>query len=189
MTWKSQLRRASFRGVQFHVRDRTFKTGRSIKVHEFPKRDSPFPEDMGKDTRKWTVDAYLIGDDYMGRRDRLVAACERKGPGSYIDHWGRSGLVVCEGCELKEASEEGRVARFQLSFIEAGGGAAPVSIVATAAGLAGAATGLASAAISQAARLGVVAQTQASLSVALKLPVSGLPVALSARVSGSVLGR
>ena len=139
MTWKAGLRRASFRGVAFHVRDRGLATGREIKNHEFPKRNTNFPEDMGKKTRTFSIDAYVIGDDYMSRRDALLAACEREGAGSYVDHWGRSQRVVCTGCDLKETSDEGRMARFSLSFLDAGAGAMPVAVMAAAAMLSGSA--------------------------------------------------
>jgi len=146
--WKKGLRNASFRGVRFETRDRELESGRRIALHEYPKRDTPFPEDMGKATREFSVDAYVIGDDYMSRRDRLVKACERVGPGTYTDHWGVSQRVVCRKIELKETSHEGRMCRFQLRFIEAGDGAsAPTGIAATAVQLAGAASKLVSAAV------------------------------------------
>jgi prophage DNA circulation protein len=143
VTWRENLRPASFRGVQFHVRDRGLSTGREIHNHEYPKRNSNFPEDMGKKTRTFSVDAYVLGDDYMSKRDALFRACEREGAAQFVDHWGKSQRVVCTGCELKETSDEGRIARFSLSFMEAGAGAMPLAIVATAARLAGAAGGAA----------------------------------------------
>jgi len=145
--WKAGLRNASFRGVQFHVVDRDFESGRRIHNHEYPKRNSNFPEDMGKSTREFSVEAYVIGDDYMNRRNRLVAACEQEGPGSYVDHWGITQKVVCTKIKLGESSEEGRMCRFRLDFIEAGSGNfAPVAIAATAAQLTTAAGALAAAA-------------------------------------------
>lgn len=147
--WKRGLRNASFRGVQFHARDRDLETGRRIALHEYPKRDTPFPEDMGKATRVFSVDAYVIGEDYMSRRDRLLKACERVGGGSYVDHWGVSQRVVCQRCRLIETNHEGRMARFSLEFIEDGGSASasPFGIAATAMQLAGAASSLVSAAV------------------------------------------
>lgn len=147
--WKRGLRRASFRGVQFHVQERELEGGRRLHNHEYPKRDDNFPEDMGRATREYSVDAYLIGDDYMARRDRLVDACERKGSGSYVDHWGRSDRVACRRFRLIEENEEGRMCCFRLDFLRDPGpvSASPVSIAATAAQLAGAAKGLVAAAV------------------------------------------
>lgn len=147
--WKRGLRRASFRGVRFEVRDRELESGRRLAIHEYPKRNTPFPEDMGKATREFGVDAYVIGDDYMSRRDSLLKACEREGAGSYVDHWGVSQRVKCRRIRLMETSEAGRMCRFSIDFVEAGeGGAAPFGIAATAVQLAGASSALISAAVS-----------------------------------------
>lgn len=147
MTWKQGLRRASFRGVEFHVDDRKLGTGRRIHNHEFPKRNTNFPEDMGKKTRTYHVDAYLVGDDYMSRRDRLVQACEREGPGQLVDHWGRNQQAVCTKCDLVETRRDGRFCRFSLEFLEAGGSRMPAASAATAAQLITAAQGLIAAAL------------------------------------------
>lgn len=148
--WKAGLRNASFRGVRFETRDRDLESGRRIALHEYPKRDTPFPEDMGKATRRFSVDAYVIGDDYMSRRNQLVKACEREGAGSYVDHWGVSQRVVCESIRLIETNQEGRMCRFRLDFIEAGGGASsasPIAIAATAVQLSTSAEALVAAAV------------------------------------------
>jgi prophage DNA circulation protein len=138
--WTKNLRRASFRGVQFHVEARELAGGRRIHNHEYPKRNQNFPEDMGRKTRQFTVEAYVIGDDYMSRRDRLIQACENEGEGSYVDHWGINQKVKCEDFSVSESSDEGRICRIQLKFIEsAAGNFAPVAIAATANQLGGAA--------------------------------------------------
>ncbi len=120
MSWKDSLRPGSFRGVPFHTEDRSAKTGRRIALHEYPKRDLPFPEDMGRDTRKFSVKVYLVGEDYMSARERLMEACEEAGPGRYVDHWRGEIQVVLEACDLQEHNHQGRYCSFSLSFIEAG---------------------------------------------------------------------
>ena len=147
MTWRDNLRPASFRGVAFHVDDRKLDSGRRLVVHEFPKRNTPYPEDMGKRARRYTVEAYLVGDDYMARRDALMSACERSGTGQYRDHWGRSQSVVCDKVTLLETRNDGRYCRVSMAFVEAGAGALPVGIAATAAQLATTAGALSSAAM------------------------------------------
>lgn len=149
MSWRDNLRPASFGGVRFHTRDRKDAGGHRIKNHEYPKRDINFPEEMGRATRKWSVDAYLVGDDYMSGRDALIRACKRHGPQQYRDFWGRSGLVLCENWSVVETSHDGRFCKFSLDFINAGaGGVLPLAIPATAALLTTAASGLKAAAIS-----------------------------------------
>lgn len=185
MTWRNNLRPASFRGVEFHIDERQFNTGRRIHNHEFPKRNTNFPEDMGKKTRHISVTAYLVGDDYMARRDRLLDACEREGSGQYVDHWGRSQTVVCESCELVETRQDGRYCKFSLKFLEAGGGAMPSASIATAAQLIGSATGLLTTGLARFGLTSLVGQNPLSISRALNLPLSSLPQAIQSRIPGA----
>lgn len=192
MTWKSGLRPAKFRGVAFHASDRGLKGGRAAIVHEFPKRNSPYTEDMGRKGRRWNVDGYIVGDDYMARRDALVAACEKPGPGSYEDHWGRSGVVLVEDYDIKESSGEGRIVRVSLQLVEAGGAAAGLAGVATTAVLAGAAQALGGVAVAGFAGTGLVGQMPAAVGAAVARfgvqanSVAGLVAALTAGQGGAV---
>lgn len=141
------MRPAAFRGVRFHTDNRGLKGGRRIKNHEFPKRNSNFPEDMGKKTEIYSVNAYLIGDDYMAVRDKLIAACDREGAGSYSDFWNLSKRLVVNDFRVTERQREGRYCVITIEFLEAGGSASPISRVATAAQLASSAASLATSAI------------------------------------------
>lgn len=147
--WKAGLRRGRLGRAAFHTSDRHVKGGRRIKNHEFPKRNTNFPEDMGEKTITWSVDAYVIGDDYMALRDRLIAECRREGEKQYTDHWGVSGRVVVDDFAVVETREDGRYCRIQIDLIRSGGLASPTSIQATAPNLATAATALAGAALTQ----------------------------------------
>lgn len=120
MSWRQGLRPASLAGVQFHVESREHEFGRVHHNHEYPKRDDNFAEDMHRATRRWNVEAYLVGDDYMQRRDQLIAVCERQGPHSYVDRWGRSHQVVVEPSTLRESEQEGRFCKVNLKLISAG---------------------------------------------------------------------
>lgn len=48
MTWKYRLQDASFRGVPFKVEEESAGTGRRVETHEYPNRDKPYTEDLGK---------------------------------------------------------------------------------------------------------------------------------------------
>lgn len=187
MTWRDNLRPASFRGVSFHVDDRQYQTGRRIHVHEFPKRDTPSPEDMGKASRKITLTAYLVGDDYMSRRDALIAACERKGSGQLVDFWGRSLTVVCEDCAVTETQAEGRYCKVSLKFVEAGGARMPLAVAATAAQLALSAGGLQLAGVAAFAQGALVGQSPLSIAAALAVPRASLPASILSRAAGTPL--
>ncbi len=121
MSWKNNLRPASFRGVPFHVAGHDAEAaGRRVQVHEYPGRDRPWPEDLGRKASEFNVEAYVTGDDYMAARDRLISACAEAGPGTLIHPYLGSLSVLCTGCRVAERAGDGRMASFRLSFVDAG---------------------------------------------------------------------
>ena len=65
--WRDNLVPASFRGAVFHVETSGRRSGRRTVVHEYPKRNIPYSEDMGRSAVKWSFTAYLIlGDKGIG---------------------------------------------------------------------------------------------------------------------------
>ncbi|HEV7286025.1 MAG TPA: DNA circularization N-terminal domain-containing protein, partial [Kaistia sp.] len=120
MAWRDQLRPASFRGVPFHVDDDDLSAGRRVQIHEYPQRDKPYAEDLGRATRRITVVGYLIGPDYMAARDRLLAAVEEAGPGELVHPQFGALQVVVEEFRTTHSSREGGMARISITFVEAG---------------------------------------------------------------------
>lgn len=132
MAWRANLVDASFRGVGFQVNETEAPiAGRRLAVHEYPGRDEPFVEDLGRRTKKWSIEAFVIGDNYATVRDRLIDACDMPGAGELVHPYLGSLQVACEGCDLMERTREGRMARFSLSFVEAGANQYPTSRVNT----------------------------------------------------------
>ena len=60
-----QLRRASFRGVPFEVTSSNLSIGRRTQTFEYPQRDDPFTEDMGRSKRTIRITAFVVGYDYI----------------------------------------------------------------------------------------------------------------------------
>lgn len=60
--WQSTLWDASFKGVPFYVEQAAEDGGRRLAVHEFPRRDDPFIEDLGSSARTFELVAYLASD-------------------------------------------------------------------------------------------------------------------------------
>jgi len=120
MSWRDELRPASFRGVAFETRGHELGGGRRLARHEYPQRDEPYLEDMGKKAREYKVQAFVIGPDYRAARDALLEALEQSGPGELVHpFFGRRSVVAGE-FGLKESTEEGGMATFSLVFTEAG---------------------------------------------------------------------
>jgi hypothetical protein len=129
--WRDELLPASFRGAFFHVEVGSQENGRSIVLHEFPKSDFPYPEDMGRKAKQFTVRAYTIAypfdteeplyqRDYRVARDLLFEALEAEGPGVLQLPTRQPLLVVCPQYRWTEEQKLGGYCTFDLSFMEYG---------------------------------------------------------------------
>jgi len=128
--WKEKLRPASFRGADFKIETHDSDIGgRRVKTHEYPGRDDHFTEDLGAKVKIYNVEAYVIGRDYMTARDRLIDACNKPGAGSLVHPYLGSFKAFCTGCRLKEGSNEGGMARFTLTFEDAGKNVYPAASI------------------------------------------------------------
>lgn len=122
MSWRDQLRPGSFRGVPFEADSHTGRGGRKGAHHTYPNRDRGWVEDLGLNDRRLSIEAYVIGDDYMARRDALDAAMQQPGSGTLIHPWLGTLTVVPEpqvGHSFSESAARGRMARFTLNFLRA----------------------------------------------------------------------
>ena len=139
MSWRDHLVPAAFRGVGFFVDGSSIGPGgRRVAEHEFPLRDQPATEDMGRAARHYTLRAYVIADpitgDYLSQAAALQSACDDASSVGLLDHpWLGAGIAVrCKGCVRNESAEAGGAAFFDLPFVEAGGTASPTATVDTA---------------------------------------------------------
>ena len=125
----SNLRPASFRSVAFEVESHTESGGRRLVQHEYPLRDTPYAEDLGRKAGSWQVEAFLVRSrltDYAASRDELRKALTAQGPGTLI-HPYLGELTVCvDGYTLKESTREGGYCTFSISFVEAGAAYKPL---------------------------------------------------------------
>lgn len=130
MTWREDLRRvdfagrkligASFRGVSFFVESSDRGGGRRTVVHEFPLRDKPFVEDLGRRASTFRVDGYVLGDDYLVQRDSLLAALEdTAGPGELVHPYNGVRQAICTTLSVRETRADGGMAVFAIEFAEA----------------------------------------------------------------------
>lgn len=131
--WRDRLRDASFRGVPFSVEDDDASFGRRVQLHEYPNRDKPYTEDLGRAARRLTINAYVIGGDYADQRDRLIAAVETNGPGTLVHpQYGEMQGSINGTVKVSHSSAEGRMARISFEFVESGELTFPVAGMATA---------------------------------------------------------
>jgi prophage DNA circulation protein len=119
--------KGSFRGVEFFCSSATSDIGRRTVTHEFPGKDTPFVEDLGRAASKYRLEAYVLGADYITKRDRLRREFQTAGPGELVHpFWGRFTVVVDGRVQLVENFDQGGMAKFTLNVVEYAIGASTV---------------------------------------------------------------
>jgi hypothetical protein len=112
---------ASFSGVQYHVEQQARTGGRRIVLHEYPKRDNPYSEDMGRAATRYQITGYLIGPSYHIQKRALISVLENRQGGELIDPYLAQPIqAVCERYSVTETRERGGYCVFDMAFIEAG---------------------------------------------------------------------
>jgi prophage DNA circulation protein len=139
-TWTDTLNRATFRGVPFAVYGGDARFGRRLAVHEYPGRDKPYVEDLGRSTRRIRMTGFLVtdsviygGGNVLAQRDALVAAAEAPGAGA-LTHPTLGALKVSvpdQGLSVIERWDMGRYFGISFTFIESGDRVFPTITTAT----------------------------------------------------------
>ncbi len=111
----------SFRGARFRLDSYSTEIGRRADVREYPLRNVPQADDLGRKARRFSFTAYIVGADWERGRDDLLNACEADGPGTLVHPFHGEHLVICERCVVSESRAGGeRYCAFELGFVEAG---------------------------------------------------------------------
>lgn len=124
-TWRTQWLQALFRDEIFFVETGTTSGGRRVALHEYPKRNVPYAEDMGRSARTIAVQGYLIGRFYHELKDKLVKALEMDGPGRLrlpmpmFDQL-RDFTVMVQNYSVVENRERGGFCAVNMQFVEYG---------------------------------------------------------------------
>jgi prophage DNA circulation protein len=129
--WRARMMPASFNRARFHCESNARESGRRIVEHQFPKKDNPYAEDMGRAAREFTVRAYCIvfpfdtGDglrtlDYTVVRDALIAQLEAEGPGTLQLPTQPAQQVVCPRYRVTEEERFGGYCTIDMTFQEYG---------------------------------------------------------------------
>lgn len=78
----SQLLEASFKGVPFRVRSEVLtEGGRKITLHEYVNSSERFVEDLGEIPPKFSVKAFVHGENFRSLADRLETVLKSEGSG------------------------------------------------------------------------------------------------------------
>jgi len=118
MPWRERMGPATFRDVPFFVERAELAAGRKIVLHEYPLRDTPFVEDLGRRSRIFPVDGYVIGDEYLIAKNRLLTVLEEPGSGTLVHPYYGTRICAVGNVRVVESRDEGGMARFSIDFLE-----------------------------------------------------------------------
>jgi len=138
MSFFASLRRASFGGVPFGVLAGDGHFGRRQAVHEYPFRDTPWVEDLGRSARRINVIGFIVEDDKISggadviiQRDRLLEVAESSAQATLVHPTYGTMQVALLEISVSEKWDEGCYFEIAFSFIQAGERTMPSIIVAT----------------------------------------------------------
>jgi prophage DNA circulation protein len=116
--WRDDELAASFKGVPFIAVKDSQPFGQRTQVHEFPQQDLPHVEALGKRTKEIKISGFVAGDDFIAKRDALLAVIEEPGAGELIHPWFGSLFVSVTDCSVSHDRQKKGVTFFELVFVE-----------------------------------------------------------------------
>lgn len=123
---------ASFRGVPFAVSSDELGGGRRVALHQYPGKDEPWAEDMGREARRWRFrgfilegDVVLAGGPIQLQRALLIAALEKEGPGTLTHPTLGIRNVSVQRFSLSQELDASRKSAVDIEFVESGKRAFP----------------------------------------------------------------
>lgn len=132
MSWRERFTgKGSLDGAGFFLDVTTLETGRRVQVHEYPKRDNPYAEDLGRKAREFSFEAYCIGPDYLREKEALIAVAEKPGSKELVHPFYGRRRVTITRFQVKETTREGGYASISITCIAASEIAFPQTAVAT----------------------------------------------------------
>ena len=129
--WRAKLLPARFDDCLFHVESAARDGGRRIITHEFPKKEFPYSEDMGRKATEFSIRGYLIQfpydtgidlyqRDYTIARNRLQERLDTGGAGILQLPLQDPMEVVCTRYRLTEEERLGGYCTFDMQFVDQG---------------------------------------------------------------------
>ena len=122
-TWRTNWLQALFRDAIFFVENQSRASGRRVALHQYPKRNVPYAEDMGRAARRFIIQGYLIGPFYHELKDKLITALETDGPGKLrlpMQYMKSDVNVMVQSYSISEARERGGMCGIEMDFVEYG---------------------------------------------------------------------
>jgi len=116
--WQTTLWDASFKGVPFYVEQAAENGGRRLVVHEFPRRDDPFIEDLGSLPRTFEIVAYLASDDADSDASSLSETFDSSDSGLLVLPGKGPVQAYCKTFKREDKLDRLGYIAFQASFVQ-----------------------------------------------------------------------
>lgn len=120
MGYLDKLRQGSFRGFEFFIETSQVAGGRRAVQHQYPNRETPYTEDIGRQAKSYQIEGHIIGDNYFDAKEELFSVFEKKGPGELIHPYYGSLMVQLSALNVSESIKQGAIATFSVTFLELG---------------------------------------------------------------------
>ena len=128
MAWRDRLLPGSFRGVPFGMESHGATGGRRVEAARVPRtRDKPYAEDLGRRARGFSIEGWIVGENYDVTRELLIIALDMPGPGRSFTRTAASCPSTASATRRKGEHGRGGMCRVTMTFLESGQRAVPVS--------------------------------------------------------------
>lgn len=119
MGWADNLQNASFRGVTFDVTATNEQISRDHAAYEYPNVDGADLKDLGRKARPFRLTAFLWGDTYEYRLQKLIATLDEPGDGELIHPiYGSIPSVIVTGYGVRHDENNPDSCVVDLNFLE-----------------------------------------------------------------------
>lgn len=118
----------SFRGVPFYMEQSGGSGGRRLAVHQFPLRDDPYTEDLGRLPLTFRLTGFVVGPFYQQQRDALLSALQDYPTPAVLVHE-TMGDITCAAGRVQfheHPIAAGAYCQFEIEFVRAGAQPSPI---------------------------------------------------------------
>jgi prophage DNA circulation protein len=127
MSWTGQLRPAFFAGIGFFVKVMKAQGGQRLVLHEIPQANADL-EPLGPLPKKFTVTAYVLGDDWLLQREALLAVLDKSTTTQTLVLPTKGPLQVMVGAYSYQDDEQiGAYGAVDVEFVVNNGATAPAA--------------------------------------------------------------
>lgn len=120
MPWTDNYLQASYKNIDFHVPSHNLQGGRRVKIWEYPFQNTPYVQSLGNKAKRFSIDGYIIGEDYMNRRNLLIRELDKDENGKLVHPYYGEIIVQVTDYNFREIWQEGRIVRFTLQCVQSG---------------------------------------------------------------------